>query len=128
MIETARGVKNARRIAEVDGVDMVFIGTGDLALSIGTFPATDPLHEAACETIRQACRVAWTSCGTFTTTMEAAIDRRAQGYRMVVTANDIDLVSRGLNLATATFGAAAQPRPAAESNASTSIPLRQAAQ
>lgn len=128
MIETAKGVKNTRRIAEVDGVDMVFIGTGDLALSIGTFPNADPRHEEACETIRQACRAAWTSCGTFTTTMESAIDRRAQGYRMVVTANDIDLVSRGLNLATATFGAAAQPQPAVESKASAPIPLRQAAQ
>jgi 2-keto-3-deoxy-L-rhamnonate aldolase RhmA len=42
MIETAQGVRNAREIAAVDGVDMVFIGTGDLALSLGTFPAPTP--------------------------------------------------------------------------------------
>jgi 2-keto-3-deoxy-L-rhamnonate aldolase RhmA len=127
MIETAKGVKNARRIAETDGVDMVFIGTGDLALSIGTFPNPDPRHEDACETIRQACRSAWTSCGIFTGSMEAAVDRRAQGYRMVVTVNDIDLVSRGFNLATAAFATSRGPAaPVAEPAAP--IPLRKAAQ
>lgn len=129
MIETAKGVKNARRIAKVDGIDMVFIGTGDLALSIGTFPNTDPRHEEACEAVRSACRSVWTPCGTFTTNMEAAVERRAQGYRMVVTANDIDLVSRGFNLATASFGASARAPKAVEPEvASNPIPLRQAAQ
>src|SRR3954453_9341322 len=129
MIETAKGVKNARRIAKVEGVDMVFIGTGDLALSIGTFPNSDPRHEEACETVRSACRAAWTPCGTFTTSMEGAVDRRAQGYRMVVTANDIDLVSRGFNVATASFSAPAQPQAAAKVTAPAPlIPLRQAAQ
>ena len=129
MIETAKGVKNASRIAKVEGVDMVFIGTGDLALSIGTFPNSDPRHEEACESVRSACRAAWTLCGTFTTNMEAAVERRAQGYRMVVTANDIDLVSRGFNLATASFGAPAQPRNALQAKPPAApVPLRQAAQ
>lgn len=34
-IETEKGVKNARAIAEVDGVDVVFIGPTDLSGSIG---------------------------------------------------------------------------------------------
>jgi 2-keto-3-deoxy-L-rhamnonate aldolase RhmA len=129
MIETAKGVQNARAIAEVEGVDMVFIGTGDLALSLGTFPNSDPRHEQACEAVKAACRAAWTPCGTFTSNMEAAIERRAQGYRMVVTTNDIDLVSRGFNLATATFGAPSQAPAAVEPKpAPRPIPLREAAQ
>lgn len=106
MIETANGVKEAHRIAETEGVDMVFIGTGDLSLSLGTFPNADPGLENACDAVHQACRSAWTPCGIFTSSMEAAIERRAQGYRMVVTANDIDLVSRGFNLAAATYSTA----------------------
>src|SRR5437764_380218 len=37
MVETRRGVENAAAIARTPGVDMVFVGTGDLALSLGTF-------------------------------------------------------------------------------------------
>jgi 2-keto-3-deoxy-L-rhamnonate aldolase RhmA len=101
MIETAKGVKNAEAIAAVDGLDMVFIGTGDLALSLGPFPHFNAEHEAACETIRLACRKHWTPCGTFTGTVEAAQRRKGQGYRMVVLANDIEAIAK-------TFGAAVQ--------------------
>jgi 2-keto-3-deoxy-L-rhamnonate aldolase RhmA len=129
MIETARGVKNARTIAEVEGVDMVFLGTGDLALSLGTFPNSDPRHEEACEAVRAACRSAWTPCGTFTMGLEGAMDRRTKGYRLVVTANDIELVSRGFNLATASFSARSQaPAPAKPNQAAQVVPLREAAQ
>jgi 2-keto-3-deoxy-L-rhamnonate aldolase RhmA len=125
MIETEQGLKEAHRIAEAEGVDMVFIGTGDLSLSLGTFPNADPRLESACEAIRQACRSAWTPCGIFTSSMEAAIERRAQGYRMVVTANDIDLVSRGFNLATAAFSTA---KASAASEHPAPVPLQKAAQ
>jgi hypothetical protein len=61
--------------------------------------------------------------------MEGAIERRAKGYRMVVTANDIDLVSRGLALATAAFSTAARSAAPAEAAAAARvIPLREAAQ
>jgi len=129
MVETARGVANAEAIARVDGVDMVFVGTGDLALSLGTFPNSDPRHEDACEAVRAACRRAWTPCGTFTTGMEGAIERRARGYRMVVTANDIDLVSRGFSLAAASFSTAAKnAAPARPAEGGQVVPLREAAQ
>lgn len=129
MIETARGVGNAAEIAATDGVDMVFIGTGDLALSLGTFPAMDARHDVACADIHAACRKAWTPCGIFTGNMEAAVSRRAQGYRMVVLANDIDLVSRGFALATSSFASA--PRvvtPVRASAAPTPLPLKEAAE
>ena len=106
----------------------VFIGTGDLALSLGTFPASDARHDVACAAVHAACRKAWTPCGIFTSSLEAAIARRAQGYRMVVTANDIELVSRGLNLAASTFAAA--PRTVVEVSRAPSapIPLKEAAE
>jgi 2-keto-3-deoxy-L-rhamnonate aldolase RhmA len=103
MIETQRGLKHASRIAGTDGVDMVFIGTGDLALSLETFPAFDEAHEAACGAIKAACREHWTHCGIFTSTAEAARARRQQGYRLVVTACDTDLITRGLQQAGAEF-------------------------
>lgn len=119
MIETDKGRKNARKIAAVDGADMVFIGTGDLALSIGTFPQIDARHEAACAEIHAACRAEWTLCGTFTTTADGARAKREQGYRMVVTANDGDVVMRGFNQATTQFNrpSDAVQLPAATNNA-----------
>jgi hypothetical protein len=61
--------------------------------------------------------------------LEGAIDRRTKGYRLVVTANDIELVSRGFNLATASFSAPSQaPAPAKPNQAAQVIPLREAAQ
>lgn len=95
MIETENGARNARQIAAVEGVDMVFIGTGDLALSLGAFPHIDKRHEAACAAILEACQAEETLCGAFTTHVDAAQAKRAQGYRMVVTANDGDIVTSG---------------------------------
>jgi 2-keto-3-deoxy-L-rhamnonate aldolase RhmA len=113
MIETERGVRNARAIAATEGVDLVFIGTGDLALSLGTFPAFDARHEAACQHVLAACRAEWTLCGTFTGSLDAARARREQGFRMVVTVNDIDLVAKGVGQATELYAQRPPPAPAA---------------
>ncbi len=109
MIETEKGLRNASAIAKTEGVDMVFIGTGDLAISLGTFPDASPRHDAACSEILAACRAAWTPCGIFTINADAAVRRKAQGYRMVVTANDMDVLATGFNRATAAFGRPQQP-------------------
>ena len=105
MIETAKGVENAAEIAATEGVDMVFIGTGDLSLSIGTFPSMHHDHSVACADIHRACKQAWTPCGIFTPSLEGAKMRRDQGYRMVVTANDMDVLARGFNQASSGFAA-----------------------
>jgi len=41
---------------------------------------------------------AWMPCGIFTPSLDAAKQRRQQGYRMVVTANDMDVLARGFTL------------------------------
>jgi 2-keto-3-deoxy-L-rhamnonate aldolase RhmA len=105
MIETVKGLKNARKIAATEGVDLVFIGTGDLALSLGVFPQMEARHEDACREILDACRRHWTPCGIFTTSADAAAKRRAQGYRLTVVADDISLIGRGLAAATSAFAA-----------------------
>lgn len=105
MIETAEGAKNAREIAAVDGVDMVFIGTGDLSLSLGVFPDINHDHTKSCADIHQACKKAWTPCGIFTPNLDVAKIRRMQGYKMVVTTNDADLIARGAQQAATAFAA-----------------------
>ena len=95
MIETAHGVANAAQIAATPGIDLVFIGTGDLALSIGCFPEFDERHEQACRSVQDACRAAGVPCGIFTGNAEAARARREQGFAATVAANDVDIVRRG---------------------------------
>ncbi len=113
MIETVEGAKNAAEIAAVDGVDMVFIGTGDLSLSLGVFPDISHDHTKTCSDIHEACKKAWTPCGIFTPNLELAKIRRGQGYRMVVTTNDADLIARGAQQAATAF-AAPVPKAAEE--------------
>ena len=103
MIETQRGVHNAAAIANTPGIDFVLIGTGDLAISLGTFPGADPRHEQACRHVLDACKAARVPCAIFTGNTEAAIKRHGEGYALVVVANDIDVVSRGFSSAMTQF-------------------------
>jgi 4-hydroxy-2-oxoheptanedioate aldolase len=56
MIETARGVENIEAIAAVPGLDCLYIGPGDLAITMGLLPGLDPIpgpHADAIDHIRQ---------------------------------------------------------------------------
>lgn len=101
MIETAQGRANAAEIAAVDGVDLVFIGSSDLSLSIGSFPPPPRGDYPVWEEIRRAC--AQTPCGVFTGSLDAARELAANGYRMVVTATDIGLLAAGFSRAAGDF-------------------------
>jgi 2-dehydro-3-deoxyglucarate aldolase/4-hydroxy-2-oxoheptanedioate aldolase len=82
MIETTRGLANAQAIIAVPGVDLVFIGPGDLALGLG--PAAAKGLDPAMLHILSLCRARGVPCGLFTTSAEAAAARIAQGYALVV--------------------------------------------
>ena len=118
MVETAAGLANAGAITRVKGLDMLFIGTGDLALSLGTFGGNPLKHTEACAQIQRACKAAGLPCGTFTGSLAAAVAQQALGYGMVVLANDMDVVSQGFAGASAAFRqavAAARCAPGAPS-------------
>lgn len=102
MVETAAGVAAAGAIAAVPGVDMVFVGTGDLALSLGVAPGS-AAHEAACRAVLAACAAAGRPCGIYTADAAEAQARRAQGYRMVVTASDILALGQAFGAAMRAF-------------------------
>jgi 2-keto-3-deoxy-L-rhamnonate aldolase RhmA len=102
MIETKAGVENAAAIAAADKVDFVFIGTGDLALSLGVATGSAE-HARACANILKACRKARTPCGIFTMTPEFAAGRIAEGYWMSVIANDVSAVSDAFASAATAF-------------------------
>ncbi|HWK46629.1 MAG TPA: SDR family oxidoreductase [Stellaceae bacterium] len=109
MIETKLGLENAAAIAATPGLDMVFIGTGDLALSLGCFPDNGPVHEAAIETIAAACSAAGTACGIFTIYGTIALERRRQGFQLSVLGEDASLLNGAFKTTSGRFLAAGQP-------------------
>ncbi|MBI2202115.1 MAG: hypothetical protein HYU43_09290, partial [Armatimonadetes bacterium] len=54
MIETVEAVSRAVEILSVPGVDMGFIGPGDLAISLGCYPQRGSVHEAAVMKVLEA--------------------------------------------------------------------------
>ncbi len=99
MIETVRGVENVESIAGTAGIDLILIGTGDLALSLGCFPAFDSAHRAACSNILDACRMVGLPCGIFTNSPGEAAARCAEGYALAVAASDLGVLAAGFDTA-----------------------------
>lgn len=105
MIETKDGLSNAAAIAATKNADFVFIGTGDLALSLGTSPGS-AVHSKACKRILGACIRAGKPCGIFTMNPEAAATRTAEGFWMTVVTNDVSAIGDAFATAAASFNAA----------------------
>lgn len=67
MIEEAEGVRNVKEIAGTPGIDVVFVGTGDLSVSLGcagqqTHPKVLEAANACFEATRNAGKVCGVSC------------------------------------------------------------------
>ena len=83
MVETARAVDNIDQIASVEGVDAVFIGPADLAITFGMAPAAAPVpgvHADAIEAVRRATSAAGLAVGISCPDAESALRLAASGY------------------------------------------------
>jgi len=102
MIETDAGLSNRAAIAATKNVDFVFIGRGDLALSLGTSSGSTTLSKA-CNAILVASKRAGVPCGIFTMNPEAARAQIEEGYRITVVANDVSAVGDAFTAAAKAF-------------------------
>jgi 2-keto-3-deoxy-L-rhamnonate aldolase RhmA len=109
MIETRKGLANAPAIAAAKDVDFVFIGTGDLALSVGTAPGS-AAHKRACDTILKTCRKAGVPCGTFSFGGATAAAKLAEGYALAVVHNDVSAMGDAFSAEAAAFRRARKSR------------------
>lgn len=96
--ESLEGLNNIEKIAATPGLDVIFIGTGDLSLEMGvTFKAdsaashtTDaPEIVAAVDRILKACRANGVIPGIVTASAEDAARRIRQGFQFVTCMNDL---------------------------------------
>lgn len=95
MIETAGGVDRAKEIAAVPGVHGVYVGPGDLAVSLGLSPTDGPRderHRAAVAEICGACDTAGIAAGI---TGDPGTES-ARGFRMVTAGSDVGFLKTGL--------------------------------
>jgi 4-hydroxy-2-oxoheptanedioate aldolase len=102
MVETVRGLENVEAIAAVPGLDAIYVGPGDLAISLGIpvvgtdrSEAEQALHRAALERIVAACRAAGIVAGIYAGTGARARDYAGRGFRMLTVAWDAGLLEDG---------------------------------
>lgn len=96
MVETEEGLERVEEIAAIPGLDGIYIGPADLALSLGLAPTleiTEEKHVEAVHRIKEACRehgiVAGIHCGSG----EWARRHVEAGFDMVTVTMDTKLIS-----------------------------------
>lgn len=99
MVESAAGVEQIEALCVEGGVDAVYVGLGDLALSLGLGPGMDVRegrHAQALQRVARTCRthgVAWGTHETAGRSREVLIEMGAQ---LVTVCTDLALVERGV--------------------------------
>jgi 4-hydroxy-2-oxoheptanedioate aldolase len=121
MIETPGGVENADEILSVPGVDAVYIGPSDLALSHGMTPTldvTDRVHLELIETVLAACKRHQVTAGIHCDRPDTVRRWWDAGFEMCALASDAGLMRSAAAAAIAVT--ASHPRRAAKASPSSS--------
>ncbi|MBN0978128.1 hypothetical protein JTY93_22495 [Pseudomonas hygromyciniae] len=103
-IESAAGVENVDAIAQVEGVDCLFIGTADLSASLGLLgqPEHD-LVKAAIDKVLEAGRAHAKVVGIFATSVEQACHYCEQGVTFIALHSDTGWLAKGATSAIEAF-------------------------
>ncbi len=93
MVEDVQGLSNVEDIAAVEGLDGIFVGTGDLSLSLGCLG--EPMHDdmlAAFKRIAAAARANSVALGGFPASREMYDFCYSEGFRFLLTGLDAGLL------------------------------------
>lgn len=93
-IEDMEGIENAEAIAATEGIDIGFLGPGDLALSMGV-EAGHPDHEAALQAFREGCERAGKPSGIPVKSAASARQRIADGFLFIDLDSDLRILESG---------------------------------
>lgn len=103
-IESEMGVRNSREIAAVEGVDVLFVGPGDLSTNMGFMnQAGAPLVQKAIYDVVAATNAEGKSAGIWATDRADARHYIENGFRMVTVGSDLGLLAKGLDDLVASF-------------------------
>ena len=92
-IETVAGLDQVEAIAGTPGIDLLFLGPGDLAISMGV-GFDDPAVEAAFERVLAAANAYGKAVGTFVLSAERGAQAVRQGARLIAMGVDIGLLQQ----------------------------------
>jgi 4-hydroxy-2-oxoheptanedioate aldolase len=112
MIETRAGVEAADEILAVPGVDAVYVGPNDLAISLGLQPSADPReaeHVAAIEKILGAAQRHGVTPGIHCGSAETAERWRDAGFRMLNVNSDAVFLRSAARAVAERLGARLEP-------------------
>ena len=95
-IECATGVANAAEIAAVPGVDVLFVGPGDLSTNLGAMGNPNAAHvQEAISSVLAATKAAGKGAGILAPQQTDAERYIAAGFTMVAVGSDLGLLARG---------------------------------
>ncbi|MDX8441335.1 HpcH/HpaI aldolase family protein [Mesorhizobium australafricanum] len=103
-IEDETGVANAAEIAAVDGVDVLFVGPGDLSTNMGAMGNPGAAHvQDAISCVCKAAASAGKASGILAPVKSDADRYLADGFTMVAVGSDLGLLARGSDALIALF-------------------------
>lgn len=103
-IEDETGVANAAEIAAVDGVDVLFVGPGDLSTNMGAMGNPGAAHvQQAIASVCRAAAAAGKASGILAPVKADADRYLADGFTMVAVGSDLGLLARGSDALVASF-------------------------
>lgn len=103
-IETEEAVQQIDQIANAEGVDLLFVGPGDLACTLGVpGQVLHPRCVDALEKVATACRNAGKPWGTLSRSIEHARQCRSLGCQLFSIYGDFDVVRHGFATLGETF-------------------------
>ncbi len=109
-IESPEGLSDVEAIADLDGVDMLFLGPNDLAANLGHRGQVDhPEVLAAAERVEAAARAAGKLLGGIPTPARPADALQAAGYHLIMADADTLLLRENACRSVATFHKSAEP-------------------
>jgi 4-hydroxy-2-oxoheptanedioate aldolase len=100
-VETGPAVDNLEEILEVDGVDMIFVGPGDLGCSLGIDDPTDPELLGIVESVLRRTRERGRLAGVWAPNPTAAARWREAGAELVILGSDLIWLACGVQAALA---------------------------
>jgi 2-keto-3-deoxy-L-rhamnonate aldolase RhmA len=92
-LEDASALQQVEQILDVPGVNAIFVGPGDLALSTGK-PATDPSNAALIDNLVRVANARNVPCGTAVGDAAAAVKAKERGFNFVMVSNDLSLFAK----------------------------------
>jgi 4-hydroxy-2-oxoheptanedioate aldolase len=95
MVETREALEGVEEIAATPGLDGIYIGPSDLALSLGLSPTLEIMegeHEAAVRRIREACHEHGIAAGIHAPSGEWARRHAQVGFDLITVASDAPLL------------------------------------